>query len=186
VGVETTDGSLTAGEVVLATGAWAPRLARTAGVWVPVEGGKGYHVELELGDGVPGLPVLLHEARVIATPLPRRVRLAGTLELAGLDLSVSRRRVDAVLAAGRRGLPRLAARAVTQVWAGLRPCAPDGLPIVGRPAALDGLVLATGHAMMGLTLAPVTGRLVREIVLGTPPSHPLGPLSPDRFRAALG
>jgi len=75
---------------------------------------------------------------------------------------------------------------VLQVWRGLRPCTPDGLPIVGRPAGLANVVLATGHAMMGLTLAPVTGRLVAELMSGEPPSHELRPLSPDRFRPLLG
>jgi D-amino-acid dehydrogenase len=123
---------------------------------------------------------------VIATPLAGRVRLAGTLELAGLDLSIDRRRVEAILRAGRRGVRGLATRNVIEVWRGLRPCTPDGLPIVGRPAACDNLVLATGHAMMGLTLAPVTGRLVGEIVSGAEPSHDLAPLSPGRFQPVLG
>jgi D-amino-acid dehydrogenase len=75
---------------------------------------------------------------------------------------------------------------VLEVWRGLRPCTPDGLPIVGRPAGLENLVLATGHAMMGLTLAPVTGRLVAELLSGERLSHDLGPVSPDRFRPLLG
>jgi glycine/D-amino acid oxidase-like deaminating enzyme len=75
---------------------------------------------------------------------------------------------------------------VIDVWAGLRPCAPDGLPVIGRPAGLPGVVLATGHAMKGLSLAPVTGRLVAELVYGATPSHDLAPFSPDRFRRAGG
>jgi D-amino-acid dehydrogenase len=67
----------------------------------------------------------------------------------------------------------------------LRPCTPDGLPVIGRPARAPGLILATGHAMKGISLAPVTGRLVSELVAGEPPSHDLAPFSPDRFRPLL-
>ena len=181
--LETTEGELDAGHVVLAAGAWTRRLARDAGLFAPVEGGKGYHVELDPDGGTPRIPVFLQESRVIATPLPGRLRLAGTLELSGLDLGVSKARLDAILKAGRRCLPGLEGRPVRRVWRGLRPCTPDGLPIVGRPDGLDNLVLATGHAMMGLTLGPVTGRLVAELVAGEKPSHDLALLSPDRFRA---
>jgi D-amino-acid dehydrogenase len=181
VALDTTVGPLAAGTVVVAAGAWTPELVRELGIFVPVEGGKGYHVDLEAGDGDPGVPVFLQEARVIATPLPGRLRIAGTLELSGLDLGVDRVRLEAILRASRRVL-RLGGRRVIEVWRGLRPCAPDGLPILGRPPGLDSVVLATGHSMMGLTLAPVTGRLVAEIAAGETPSHDVSALRPDRFR----
>ena len=109
--------------------------ARGVGLPLPVEGGKGYHVDLEPGPGDPRIPLWFQETRVIATPLRGRLRLAGTLELAGLDLGVDPRRVNAVLRAGRAGVAGLADRAVVEVWRGLRPCSPDGLPIVGRSRA---------------------------------------------------
>lgn len=180
--VETTAGDLAGDAVVLAAGAWTPAVARGLGLFLPVEGGKGYHVELEPGSPDPRLPVFLQEARVIATPLPGRIRLAGTLELSGTDLGVDRRRVDAVLASGRRVLPGLADRSTLGIWRGLRPCTPDGLPLVGRAPQSDRIVVATGHAMMGMTLAPVTGQLVAELVAGEQPSHDLAPLRPGRFR----
>ena len=181
-GVQTTAGELRAKTVVVAAGAWTPRLLRDLGVRVPVEGGKGYHVDLEPGSGDPRVPVWSHETRVIATPLPGRLRLAGTLELAGLDLSVSAVRVGAIRAAASRLVAGTEGRRVLEIWRGLRPCSPDGLPIVGRVRGVDNVVLATGHGMLGLTLAPVTGRLVSEIVGGVAPSHDLTPLRPDRFR----
>ncbi len=182
----TTEGDIPVGEGVLAAGAWTATLARQVGIYVPIEGGKGYHVDLEPGAGDPALPVWFQEDRVIATPLGGRLRLAGTLELSGLDLSVSRRRVDAVVRAGRAGLPALDGRGTVEVWRGLRPCSPDGLPIVGRVDGVDNVVLASGHGMMGLTLAPVTGRLTAEILAGEPPSHELAPLRPGRFQPLLG
>jgi D-amino-acid dehydrogenase len=185
-GVATTSGELAADTVVLAAGAWTPGLARALGLYLPVEGGKGYHVDLEAGAGDPQVPVWFHDSRVIATPLAGRLRLAGTLELAGLDLSVDRRRVEAIRRAGNRGLIGMAERRSIEVWRGLRPCSPDGIPIVGASEAADGLVLATGHGMLGLTLAPITGRLVAEIVNGEQPSLDLAPLRPERFQPLLG
>ena len=184
--LQTTAGDVRAGTVVVAAGAWSPQLARGLGVYMPIEGGKGYHVDLEPAVGDPSRPVWFQESRVIATPLPGRLRLAGTLELAGLDESVNRVRVEAIVKAARRGLAGLEGRRVLEVWRGLRPCTPDGLPLVGRCETPENLVLASGHAMMGLTLAPVTGRLVGEVVAGEEPSHDLRPLRPGRFQPLLG
>ena len=185
VSVETDGGTLEPEVVVLAAGAWSGRLARGAGVFVPLEGGKGYHVDLEPGDGDPRIPVWLQASWTIATPLRDRLRLAGTLELAGLDLGLNDVRVEAVRRGGERGFRNQAGRRVLEVWAGLRPCTPDGLPAIGRVEAAPGLVVATGHAMKGTSLAPVTGKLVAELVHGEPPSHDLGPFRPERFRPLL-
>jgi D-amino-acid dehydrogenase len=179
--VETRAGDLRPSVVVLAAGAWAGRLARTIGIFLPLEGGKGYHVDLEGAERDPRIPTWLQESWVIATPLPGRLRLAGTLQLAGLDLSVDSVRADAVRLGGVRSLRGLESRRVLDVWAGLRPCTPDGLPVIGRPAGVDGLIVATGHAMKGTSLAPVTARLVAELVAGETSSQDLEPLSPARF-----
>ena len=180
-GLETSEGSVDANVVVLAAGAWSPRLTRDLGLSLPVVAGKGYHVDYATSPVDPSVPIFLQEARVIATPMPGKLRLSGTLELSGLDLSLDARRVDAIREAGLRRVAGLAERAEIQRWSGLRPCSPDGLPIVGRPRAYENLVLATGHAMMGFTLAPVTGSLVAELVSREAPSHDLTLLDPDRF-----
>jgi D-amino-acid dehydrogenase len=161
--------------VVVAAGVWTATLAG-----VPVTGGKGYHVDVEAAPGDPRVPLLLQEARSALTPLDGRLRLAGMLEIAGLDERPNPARVEAM----RRGAARVLgrnSRIPLDVWTGLRPCTPDGLPIIGRLAQF---VIATGHAMKGLSLAPVTGRVVAELVTGEPPSHDLTPFSPDRFRRA--
>jgi D-amino-acid dehydrogenase len=180
--LETSEGDLHPQTVVLAAGVWSGRLARTLGVFLPLEGGKGYHVDLEPAAGDPRIPVFLQESRTIATPLAGRLRLSGTLELAGLDLGISERRVEAIRRAANRAFGDYGGRRVLETWAGLRPCTPDGLPVIGRK---DGLVIATGHAMKGLSLAPVTAALVGELVAGEPPSHDLTLFSPDRFRPLL-
>ena len=178
--VETSAGRLRPQTVVLAAGVWTALLARGLGLSIPVAGGKGYHIDLASGPDDPRTPILMQEARSALTPLPERLRIAGTLDVAGLDDRPRAARVEAMRRAAARVLGH-DGRAVLDVWTGLRPCAPDGLPVIGRPAGAPDLVLATGHAMKGLSLAPVTGRLVAELVAGETPSHDLGPFSPDRF-----
>ena len=184
--VETGQGRLAPGTVVLAAGAWNRGLARTAGLSVPVEGGKGYHVDYEPSDGDPRVPVFVSESRVAVTRLPGRLRLTGVLALQGLDLSVDERRLAAVERVGARRIAGLEGRRRLDVWAGLRPCSPDGLPIIGRPEAYENLVVATGHGMLGFSLAPVTGRLVAQLVTGAEPELDLAPVRPDRFRGYSG
>jgi D-amino-acid dehydrogenase len=178
----TTAGDLVADELVVAAGVWSAGLARRLGVRLPLEGGKGYHVDVEARHGDPELPVWLHESRVVITPLDGRLRLAGTLELTGTDRDVDGRRVDAILTAARQAMPGFGSRRTLETWRGLRPCTPDGLPVIGRVPDLENAVLATGHGMWGLQLAPVTGRLVSAVVAGTEPEHDLDPLRPERFR----
>ena len=183
--VETTQGTFRPGAVVVAAGAWSRGLARQVGIPIPLEGGKGYHVDLPPAEGDPRIPLSLQEARIIVTPLGRALRIAGTLELAGLDLSVDRVRVDAVRKAAEARVRGLAGRPVTEVWSGLRPCAADGMPIIGRSREIQNLIIATGHGMMGLAFAPITGRLVAELSAGEAPSQEISMFSPDRFRVRL-
>jgi D-amino-acid dehydrogenase len=179
--LETTAGPVRPGEVVVANGVWAARLSRRIGLPLPVEGGKGYHLDLEPAPSDPAVPVYLQEARVIATPFADRLRLAGTLQLTGLDMGLDRVRAMATLQAGVRTLHGVQLGRVTEVWRGIRPCTPDGLPVIGRSARVANVVFATGHAMKGLHLAPATGALVADLVTGRPPAHDLAPFSPDRF-----
>jgi D-amino-acid dehydrogenase len=185
IALSTNRGDIRADTVVLAAGAWTSQLAAPLGVFLPQEGGKGYHLDLPPAPEDPEIPISLDEAHVIATPLPGRLRLSGTLELSGLDTSISRVRVDAIRSAAARVLAIDEDRPELEIWAGLRPCTPDGLPVIGRPFGVEPLVLATGHARKGLSLSPITGRLVAELISGEPPSLDLAPLSPDRFRPLL-
>lgn len=170
------------GVVVIAAGAWSPGLLRRLGIALPVEAGKGYHLDLAGMDVDPRVPVMMEEFRVIATPLHDTLRFAGTLELSGLDLAIDPIRVEAIFRAAARMFRHVARSRVVETWAGLRPCSPDGLPIIGSPSGWDNLILATGHGMSGLQLAPITGRLVRQLVMKEAPTLDLAPLSPDRFR----
>jgi len=182
-GVRTTDGTFEADDIVIAGGAWSPVLARTLGIRLLLQAGKGYSFTLRNPIRKPSIPLILTEARVAVTPMGESLRFAGTMELAGLNLSVNRRRVDAIAKAIPRYLPEFNAENIdrTHPWSGLRPCTPDGLPYIGRFGAYRNLIAATGHAMIGISLAPVTGKLVADIVAGRTPSIDLTLLHPDRF-----
>lgn len=184
--VRTSQGDLRPGSVILATGAWTPRLSRQVGVFVPLEAAKGYHVDLQRSAGDPTLPIFIREARVIATPLDGALRFGGTLELDGLDLRINSARVEAIKNAAYRTFEHTRNTPIVEVWSGLRPCTSDGLPMIGRAPGFDNLIIATGHGMSGLQLAPVTGRLVAELVFGRAPSLDLRPVRPDRFTPFLG
>ncbi|HWK30371.1 MAG TPA: FAD-dependent oxidoreductase, partial [Solirubrobacter sp.] len=132
----TTEGDVEVAEVVVAAGVWSAGLAGELGLRLPIEGGKGYHVDIEARPGDPELPIWLHEHRVVVTPNGPRIRLAGTMELTGTDRGVDQRRVDAITRAATEALPGFAGRPPLHVWRGLRPCTPDGLPIIGRAPAL--------------------------------------------------
>jgi D-amino-acid dehydrogenase len=123
---------------------------------------------------------VLSEARVSVSPMNGSLRFGGTLELAGLDESINPIRVRGIIDAVQRYFPDFSPADFegVQPWRGLRPCTPDGLPYVGRTARVPNLVVATGHAMMGVSLGPVTGKLVADALDGQP-----GPaqLSPDRY-----
>ena len=179
VAVETTRGRVRAGHVVIAAGAWSGRLARTLGVRLPLQGGKGYAVEWDPAAAPLRIPVYMHDQRCVANPMDDRTRITGGLLLDGLDEQFDGRRVEAIAAAAHTVLgvtarPRLA-------WRGLRPCTPDGLPVIGAHRRAPRAVFATGHGMLGVTLAPLTGRLVSDIVAGTASHRALEALSPERF-----
>jgi D-amino-acid dehydrogenase len=184
--VETALGDVKPRELVVANGAWTAQLSRAAGQPIPIQGGKGYHVDLERSDSDPSVPVYMQEARCIATPFDDRLRLSGTLQLTGLDMRLDRIRAMATLEAGGRTLRGISRSRMTEVWRGIRPCAPDGLPVIGRPARIQNIVFATGHAMKGLHLAPATASLVADLLTGREPMLDLEPFSPDRFRPLGG
>lgn len=179
----TSRGSVAADEFVLAGGAWSPGILRQLQVRLPVQAGKGYSITVRNGEVHPRIPCILEEARVAVTPMGDRIRFAGTMELAGVDTTITMRRVDAILRAVPRYIGGLAPLHVehAEVWGGLRPCTPDGLPFIGRFRRYENLIAATGHAMIGVTLAPVTGKLVAEIVEGRVPSVDTWLLRPDRY-----
>ncbi len=181
--VQTTQGEVAADEVVLATGSWSQALGRRLGLKLPVQPAKGYSVTLDAPGPKLQIPMILSEAKVTITPIGEQIRFGGTLELAGYDYSVNRRRMASILKAIPNYLPSVDPNSIREadIWTGFRPCTPDGLPLLGRPRAWDNLVVATGHAMIGITLAPITGKLVAELVQHEAPSIDLHAARVDRF-----
>ena len=177
-------GPIRADAAVIAAGAWSSRVARLFGVALSIRPGKGYSVDYVPSPLATRMPIMLAEAHCVVTPLDGAVRVAGTMEFGGLDERVSARRVGALRRAPGRYLrswdPAAPSLAPT---AGLRPMAPDGLPIIGRLSSYEGLYVATGHAMLGLTLAPRTATLMARVILDGAEPEALAPFSPRRFGA---
>ena len=176
-------GELEADEFVLSAGSWSPALARGLGLRLPMQPGKGYSVTLPRPRRSPRACAVLAEARVSVSPMNGTLRFGGTMELAGLDESINPIRVRGIIAAVQRYYPEFGPQDFdgVQPWRGLRPCTPDGLPYVGRSARAPNLVVGTGHAMMGVSLGPVTGSLVAGILSGEKPEIDYSLLSPDRY-----
>lgn len=172
-----------ADEVVLCGGSWSPLLVRELALRIPIQAGKGYSLTLEKPRELPGLCSIFTEARMAITPMGTSLRFGGTMEIAGLNEDINPVRVQGIIKAVPKYFPKFSPAdfAGVQPWRGLRPCSPDGLPYLGRTKKFSDLILATGHAMMGMSLSPITGQLVSEIVSGEKPSFDLSLLSPDRF-----
>ncbi len=167
--------------VVLAAGSWSKRLGEAVGISIPLQPAKGYSATVDAFEGAPRIPMIVKERRVTVTPLGARVRFGGTLELTGFDSSIDRARYGAVVKAAREALRCNVPMKNEEAWCGFRPLTPDGLPIIDRAKNLEGLIVATGHAMLGFTQSPMTGKLVAEIASGEKPSLPLEPFRLDRF-----
>ncbi len=181
--VKTTRGDIAVEEVVLAGGAWSGDLARELGIRLPMEPAKGYSLTYKRPSSCPEIPVMLAEKKVVLTPMDDMLRLAGTLELAGFDMSINNRRLQAVLKAVPEYFPDFNPKdlELIEIWRGLRPCSPDGLPYLGRPRRYDNVIIATGHGMKGISLAPVTGKLVAQLAAHENPQIDLNVLSIERF-----
>ena len=179
--IETTHGDYYAEQVVLAAGVWSPAVLRDLKIYLPVQAAKGYSITLEQPELSPKFPLMFGEARVVVTPLQNRLRLAGTLELSGMDPSINRRRVNAIRTNAAKYLQGLEGAKTLEIWRGMRPCTPDGLPVIGRAGSIENLVIATGHAMLGISLGPITGKLVSQLISDEKPEIDLQPLRLNRF-----
>jgi D-amino-acid dehydrogenase len=181
--LSTGNGDIAGDEFVLAAGSWSGEIARTLGMRLPLQAGKGYNLTLPQPRVLPRMSSILLEARIAVTPMGSTLRFAGTLQLAGLNRSIDPRRVHAMVEAIPRYYPQFSAADFKNItpWSGLRPCSPDGMPYIGRTRRYSNLIVASGHAMMGMSLGPGTGLLVSDLVGGRPPSMPLERFDPDRF-----
>lgn len=179
--LETREGSHAADRVVVATGVWTRAMLRLVGVELPLQGAKGYSVTAVGRGSAPRHALYLTETKVGCSPFTDGMRVAGTLELAGLDLSLNQRRLGALTRATSTYLKDWEPAELELEWAGLRPLLPDGLPAIGAVPGCDGLFVATGHGMVGVTLAPATAAALAPLVLENRSPPELEPFSPARF-----
>ena len=181
--VKTTRGDIEAEEVIVAGGSWSVGLAGDLKINLPMEPAKGYSVTYKRPPSCPDIPVMLAEAKVVLTPMDDMLRIAGTLELAGFDMSINNRRLQAILKAVPGYFPDFTTRdlELIEIWRGLRPCSPDGLPYIGRPRNYDNVIIATGHGMKGISLAPVTGKIVSQLVSNEQPQVDMTVLRIERY-----
>jgi D-amino-acid dehydrogenase len=149
-----------------------------------MQGGKGYSFTLDGIDRNVGIPTIFVDARVAVTPMGNSLRFGGTMEIAGLNTSVNMKRVKGIIDSIPRYYPSLKVPALKKedVWAGLRPCSPDGLPYVGAMKTSPEVIIATGHAMMGLSLGAGTGKIVAALVDGQQIPVDLSLFRPERFK----
>jgi D-amino-acid dehydrogenase len=183
VAVRTTAGEIPGDDFILCGGAWSGEIVRDLGLRLPMQAGKGYSVTLPDPVELPTICSILTEARVAVTPMGGALRVGGTMELAGINSRIDARRVEGIVEALPRYYPKFqpAHFAAVKPWQGLRPCSPDGLPYLGRTHAAQNVVLATGHAMMGLSLAPATAAIVGQLIDGEPLPIDITLLNPDRY-----
>lgn len=179
--VKTTHGEMRADEYVLATGSFSYRIGKQLGLNIPVMAGKGYAIIVPSFEPAPKLPIMFIERKIAITPRKDTIRLAGTLELVNGDESITPRRVEAILRGSRRILNVPEKPEIREVWRGLRPCTPDGVPVIGRSSKILNLVLSTGHQMLGLQSAPGSGLLTAELTLRQNTTFDPKPFDPDRF-----
>jgi D-amino-acid dehydrogenase len=173
--------------VVLATGFEINTLIEPLGMRMPVQAARGYTLDFSPSVEWPEMPIMFAEAKLLATPLEGRLRLGGYLHLAKPERGIPRHvtakmLTESLLAYVPTAMVEELRRTCSPVWAGFRPCSSDGLPIIGRTAKYDNLYFATGHGMLGLTLAPVTGKRIVDLIEGNGCPAEGDLLGPDRFR----
>lgn len=181
--VKTSKGQVEGQEVVLCSGVWSAQLAKELDLKLPMQAGKGYSLTLANPKQLPELCSICTEARLAVTPMEGALRVGGTMEMAGIDESITQRRVRGITRAFPQYFPAFEEKDFAEVkpWSGLRPVSPDGMPYIGRTKRWKNLTVATGHAMMGLSLAPATGKIVSALLEGEESSVKLDLMSPDRF-----
>lgn len=182
VRVDTARGEFHARDVVLAAGAWSPKLARSAGLSaLPVQPGKGYSITYDRPALVPAQPVVLRERSVCVTAWGSGFRLGSTMEFSGYDTSLNRRRLDALERGAAEYLHEPVGPAKREEWFGWRPLTFDDLPIVGRMPGHRHVWAATGHGMMGMGMSPATAELLADLICEREPALDPAPYRAGRF-----
>jgi D-amino-acid dehydrogenase len=154
---------------VVATGAWTPLLHRQLELRVPIQPGKGYSITMSRPAVCPTIPMILEEDHVAVTPMQSGYRLGSTMEFAGYDTTLNPKRLNLLRDGAVKSLREPFGPTVEEEWWGWRPMTFDGRPIIDRTPRFDNVMIAAGHNMLGLSMAPATGRLVAELLMGQQP-----------------
>ena len=181
--IKTRDGEMEGDEFVLCGGTWSQDLVRSLRIRIPMQAGKGYALTLPNPIEMPSVCSVFSESRIAVTPIGTSVRFGGTTQIDALNQTMDPRRIEEIIATITQTMPRFKAQHFEgiQPWVGLSPISPDGLPYIGRTAAFSNLLIATGHANLGMSLGPITGDLIGRMVFSQPIPYRMERLSPDRY-----
>ena len=179
--VFTTRGVFSADLIVLATGSWSKDLAKRLSLRIPILGGKGYSMIVDEGSSKPQHPSMIFKKKIAVTPRANSIRLAGTLELVDQDMSISPTRLNAIYKGAQEYLNLPENSGPREIWRGLRPCTPDGVPVIGPSRKISNLFYCTGHQLLGLQSAPGSARLIADLVLKRNPIVDPYPFRAERF-----
>lgn len=179
--VKTNAGDFEAAQIVLAAGALSPSVAHGLRLRIPIQPARGYSMTLSATKHMPCHALILGERRVAVSPMGGLLRFTGRLEVGNNSMTPNPLWIQRIENSAREYLRLDEKLDVKETWAGLRPTTPDGMPIIGRSPKYSNLILATGHAMLGLSLGPGTGQVVAELVNGQDPAFDLSPLRLERF-----
>jgi D-amino-acid dehydrogenase len=179
--VRTSKGEITADGFVIAAGAWTPLLNLELGCKIPIQPGKGYSLTMPRPDRCPRIPLIFEEHRVAVTPMQSGYRLGSIMEFAGYDMSLNPRRLELLRSGAIHYLHEPTCDPIVEEWCGLRPMTYDSKPIIGRSPVVENVYLAAGHNMLGLSMAPATGKLIAEMLNHETPHIAPDPYSPSRF-----
>jgi D-amino-acid dehydrogenase len=181
--VITNQGKFECSQLVLASGSWLPVVSEKLGVSLLLQAGKGYSMTYENVPRNLRYPAILVDKRVAMTPMGADLRMGGTMEISGLNSPILEKRAQAIYNGAKAYYPdlKLDMMPKEKIWYGLRPLTPDGLPYIGRHSKYDNLVIAGGHAMLGVSLAAATGKLVEEVVGKKKTSIEVAAFNPERF-----
>ncbi len=179
--ITTSLGTYNADEIVLAAGSWSGVLSKKLRIDLPIQAGKGYRINVYRPTGI-SIPAILMESKMAVTPMQGFTRFAGTMEFSGINDLVRKERVLAIAKGAHSFYPELEINHQEMAGAktGMRPVSPDGMPYIGKSNSITNLTFATGHAMMGWSLGPATGKLVSEIIDGKKTSMDIAPFNPER------
>ncbi|HEY1869544.1 MAG TPA: FAD-dependent oxidoreductase, partial [Chitinophagaceae bacterium] len=183
VSVITNKEKIIADEAIVANGSWIPSVAKMAGIHLLMQPGKGYSVVYENMKKNLQRPAILVEARAAMTPIDRWLRIGGTMELSGHSDNILPKRVTSIYDSVKKYFPSLdiSLPAADKAWYGYRPVTPDGLPYIGRSQKISNLSFAGGHAMLGVSAAAATGKLVEEIISKKNTAIDVAAFEPERF-----